>query len=184
MLKLRQGPSPYQTGVAMVGARPGDRVLVIGSTDPGLPAALSLVTGLTGEVRAVDRAPGAAQRIASAAAKAGALVEFDDAPPTRLPFDAGAFDVAVINRRLSSLAEAERTPCAAEALRILRPGGRLVAIDAVPRTGLFGLLTQARATLTADLLRDILTRAGCRATRVLGEADGIIYMEAAAARGN
>jgi ubiquinone/menaquinone biosynthesis C-methylase UbiE len=166
----------------MVGARPGDRVLVIGAADPGLAAALALVTGLTGEVRAVDRAPGAAQRVAGAAAKAGALVEFDDAPPTMLPFEAGAFDVAVINRRLSSLVERDRILCAGEALRILRPGGRLVAIDAVPRSGLFGLLSQSRTTLTPDLLREILTQAGCRATRVLGEADGIIYMEAAARR--
>ncbi|HUL73467.1 MAG TPA: methyltransferase domain-containing protein [Vicinamibacterales bacterium] len=166
----------------MVGARAGDRVLVIGSADPGLAAALSQVTALTGEVRVVDHAPGAAQQVANAAARAGVLVEFDEAPPTRLPFDQGTFDIAVINRRLSSLAEPDRTPCVGEALRILRPGGRLVAIDALPRTGFFSLLTPSRTTVTADALRDMLMRGGCRATRVLGEAEGIIYLEAAAPR--
>jgi len=166
----------------MVGARPGERVLVIGAADPGLAAALSQVTALTGEVRVVDRTQGAAERVAHAAAKIGALVEFDDAPPTHLPFQPGSFDVVVVNRRLTTLADRDRTSCVSDALRVLRPGGRLVAIDAIPRGGLAGLLARAHATLTADELRDLLTQGGCRATRVLGEANGIIYIEAAAPR--
>jgi hypothetical protein len=65
MLKLRAGPSPYHTAVAMVGARAGDRVLMIGADDADLAAHVALVTGLSGDVqRPITRpAPRPASRL-------------------------------------------------------------------------------------------------------------------------
>ena len=88
------GLSPYQTAVAMVGARAGDRVLVIGSDDADLAAHVALVTGLSGDVRLADQTPGAAARVETAVRRVGALVEFAEAPPAKLPFDAGTFDAS------------------------------------------------------------------------------------------
>src|SRR5215472_1963867 len=134
---LREGPSPHRTSVAMVGARPGDRVLVVGAGNAGFPAELAQVTGLTGEVRVADDAPGAAAAIEAAVRRTGALVELDQAPATRLPFDAGSFDVVVINRRFGPQNDADRAASASEAVRIARPGGRIVVIEDAAATGLF-----------------------------------------------
>src|SRR6185503_6303073 len=99
---------PYQTAVAMIGAKPGDRVAVLGSSDPALAAQVSLVTGLNGHVVVIDRAPGAADRVESAAARAGALVAFEEAPVTNVPLEASGFDIVVIDRLLGTLEGGER----------------------------------------------------------------------------
>src|SRR5262245_41455899 len=44
----------HQTELAMVGARAGERVIVLGARDPGLAAALARVTGADGELIVVD----------------------------------------------------------------------------------------------------------------------------------
>lgn len=166
----------------MVGARPGDRVLVVGVGNAGFAAELAQLTGLTGEVRVADRAPGAAAAIEAAVRKSGALVEFDEAPPTRLPFDAGAFDVVVINRRLGELPAADRAPVAVEAVRVAKPGGRIVVVEPGVPTGLFARFSKPREVLAADTIQQLLTTAGCRATRLLAEVGGATYVEALTSR--
>jgi demethylmenaquinone methyltransferase/2-methoxy-6-polyprenyl-1,4-benzoquinol methylase len=166
----------------MVGARPGDRVLVVGVGDAAFAAELALVTGLTGEVRVADHAPGAAAAIDAAVRKYGALVEFDEAPPSRLPFDAGAFDVVVINRQLGELPVADRGAVAVEAIRVAKPGGRIVVIEAGQPTGMLARWSKPRDVLAPDVVRRVLTDAGCRATRVLAEAGGATYVEALTVR--
>lgn len=161
----------------MIGAKAQDHVLVIGAADAALSADLARVTGLNGELRVVDRAEGAAEAVEAAAAKAGALVEFVDAPPSMLPIDSGVYDIVVIQRRLSTLGAGQRDACAAEAYRVARGGGRIVAIESVPRPGLFGVLKARRHPLSPEDLKDLLTNAGCRAVRILGDAEGVVYVE-------
>jgi ubiquinone/menaquinone biosynthesis C-methylase UbiE len=168
--------------VAMVGARGGDRVLVVGTGDAAFATELAQVTGLTGEVRVADDAPDAAARIDAAVRKSGSLVELDAAPATALPFDPGAFDIVVINRRFGDVPDAERVRIAAEAVRIAKPGGRIVVIETGPATGLLARFSKPRAVLAPDLIQRVLTDAGCRATRVLAEAGGAVYVEALMAR--
>ena len=184
MLKvlLRDGPSPHRTAVAMVGARGGDRVLVVGVEDAGFETQLAQVTGLTGEVRASDSAPGAAARVEAAVQRSGSLVEFDPAPATKLPFDRGTFDVVVINRQLGKSAEADRAQIAAEAVRVVKPGGRVVVIEAGPSTGLFARWSKPREALSAGQIQQLLSGAGCRATRLLAESSGVTYVEALTSR--
>jgi ubiquinone/menaquinone biosynthesis C-methylase UbiE len=169
--------SPRQTALAMIGAKAQDRVLVIGSADAALSAELARVTGLNGELRVVDRAQGAAEAVEAAAARAGVLVEFVDAPPSMLPLDTGAYDIVVIQRRLATLGAGQRDACAAEARRVARGGGRIIAIEAVPRPGIFGVLTGRKQTLSAEDVKALIASGGCRAVRVLGDADGVIYIE-------
>jgi len=166
----------------MVGARGGDRVLVVGAGDAGLATELALVTGLTGEVRVADDAPDAAAKVEAAVRKSGSLVELDAAPATALPFDRGAFDVVVINRRFGAEPDAERVRIAAEAVRVAKPGGRIVAIETGPATGVFARFSKPRDVLAPDAIQRVLADAGCRATRVLAEAGGSVYVEALTAR--
>lgn len=182
MMKLRAGPSPYQTAVAMVGARAGDRLLMIGADDADLAAHVALVTGLSGDVRLADHAPGAGARVEAAVRRVGALVEFAEAPPSKLPFEAGAFDAVVFNRKLATMTPAERATAIAEAIRVTRPGGRIVIIEPGAQEGFFARFSKPRTILPAGELQSLLTSAGCRATRLLAESGGAIYVEGLAPR--
>ncbi len=177
-------PGMMSTAFAMVGARAGDRVLVLGAPDPAsaaLAAEIASVTGLNGRTLVVDVGDAARSRVETAAAKAGALVEFEWAPVTMLPLNSGEFDIAVINRQLVRHDGRNRIACCEEALRAVKPRGRVVVIESVRRAGLFGLLPSREPGLPADDARAALVAAGAIATRQLAEADGVIYLEALSA---
>jgi ubiquinone/menaquinone biosynthesis C-methylase UbiE len=175
---FRQGPSAHQTSLAMIGAKAGDEVLVIGAGDAALAAEIARVTGLNGRLVVVDRAEGARARVEAAAGRAGALVEFEDAPPTMLPIDPDSYRIVVIANRLSSLAGSDRAGCCAEACRVLKPGGRLVVIDGARRPGIFGLFSQQSATIAEEEVLTLLARSGARAGRRLAAVDAVAYYEA------
>jgi ubiquinone/menaquinone biosynthesis C-methylase UbiE len=172
------------TAFAMVGARTGDHVVFLGvpgPTDAGLAAEVATVTGLNGRVVVVDVGTEARARTEAAAAKAGALVEFEWAPVTMLPLESGQFDIAVINRQLVNLEGRNRVACCEEALRVVKPRGRVVVIEGLRRPGLFGLLPTRLPGLPADESRAALVAAGASAARQLAESDGVIYLEALSA---
>src|SRR5688500_15959803 len=83
--------------VAMTGVKLGDRLLVVGCSDPMVIAQLALKPGLTGRTCAVDENADAVARAARTSAEEGALLETETAPPTMLPYDEGAFDIVVFN---------------------------------------------------------------------------------------
>jgi ubiquinone/menaquinone biosynthesis C-methylase UbiE len=165
----------------MVAARAGDAVAILGApghTEAALAAEIGLETGLNGRTLVIDVGAEARARVETAAAKAGALVEFEWAPVTMLPVDAGAFDVAVINRQLATLDGRNRIACCEEALRILKPNGRVVVIEGVRRPGLFGLFPTKLPGLPPDDVKDALTHAGAKAVRLLADVDGVVFFEA------
>jgi ubiquinone/menaquinone biosynthesis C-methylase UbiE len=172
------GASSNQTELAMIGAKPGDRVLVIGAGDGRLAAALGLVTGLNGRTLVVDRAPGAQARVEAAARRAGALVDFDGAAAPTLALGDATFDVVVLPHELSAR-PAEVARLASEAARVVRPGGRVMVIEETERTGFRRLLTRdAPKAIPTDEIRTLLSDAGLRAARVLAEVDGVAYVDA------
>ena len=175
---FRKGASPHQTPLAMIGAKSGSRVLVIGAGDAAIAAELALVAGLNGHVLVIDRAAGAAARVDAAAAKAGALVEFQDAPVTMLPLDPDGFDIVVLNRRYAEMTDEDRANAVGETMRVARPGGRLIVIEATPRPGLFRAVPARAPTVTPEAIREAVARAGWRASRVLADVDGVAYIEA------
>lgn len=170
--------------LTMSGVRMGERVLQIGIADPSLAGAIAAKVGVSGHAAIAVQDEREAERARAAAADAGALADVQVTPFGTLPFDTGAFDVIVIDGRrdlLGSLDDATRTAGLRECLRVLRPGGRLVAVEAGPRSGLAGLLRSSPkpnaeyasggGTVTA------LERAGFRAARPLGERDGFRFAE-------
>ena len=175
MLKwFRQGLSPFQTALAMVGAKSGDQVVVVGAGDAELAAQLALVTGLNGQTTVIDR-EGARPRVEAAAGHAGALVEFTAAPPSALLVPPGTVDVLVLTVGLGSLVPDERPRALAEAMRVLRPGGRTVVIE-----GLAARPSSAPETagIEGEAVLALLTAAGGRAVRTLATVSGRTYYEA------
>lgn len=171
------GETPLRAAVSMVGAKPGDSVLLCGSSRPDIAGEVGRITGLNGQTTVVDRRDGAAERIRTAAAAAGTLVDFEDAPLTMLPFDDGAWDVAVVVDGLAA-PEGSAGPILAEAVRVIRSGGRLVLFDRVSRPGLFGLWrSPAESVQPADTITATLAATGLRGVRLLADVDGVRYFE-------
>jgi len=175
---LRSGPSPHQTAVAMVGVKPGGTAVVIGAADGGLAAALADITGLNGRTLVIDPDPEAETRVAAAAAKVGRLVDFECAPWTALPVADAEADVSIVNCQLASV-HTGRDEILAEAVRIIRPGGRVVVIEGRPPKGLFARWTATadQEPLAAAQIVTLVETTGLRAVRVLGEQNGVAYVE-------
>lgn len=165
--------------VSMTGAKLGDRVLVVGCGDPRLIAALAAKAGLSGRACAVDESPDLANEAGRVALKEGALVETSSAAPDRLPFENESFDLVV----LRDVATRDRQSPAAvvrEAWRVLRPGGRCMVIDTLPRGGvsaMFGGQSPISADSATETI-DILKGQDFVAVRTLAERDGLRFVEA------
>jgi ubiquinone/menaquinone biosynthesis C-methylase UbiE len=63
------------------------------------------------------------------AAGAGLEIRFDEGMSTALPYEDGSFDVVLSTLLFHHLRDDAKRETAAEALRVLRPGGRLVVAD-------------------------------------------------------
>lgn len=174
---FRKGPSPYQTPLAMIGAKSGDSVVVVSADDPALAAELACVTGLNGQTTVVDDDSSARERVEAAAAAAGTLIEFAAASPAHLPFDDGSRDIVVVSG-LAAIDARSRDAVVEDVARVLRYGGRVVIIDGRRRTGLLGSLPSARPRLIGADVLSALDRAGLKARRLLAEAGGVAFYEA------
>jgi SAM-dependent methyltransferase len=158
----------------MVGAKAGQQVLFLGARDARLPAEVARVTGLNGRTVVVDSDPGAERAVQSAAASAGALVEFQTDPA---PAPGGAYDIVVVHQSLTT-ARTSPDQLIASAAQLLREGGRVVVIEGAPTAGVFARLRKPAApAIASDQIRQLLTSAGLRAARVLAESDGVTYVE-------
>jgi ubiquinone/menaquinone biosynthesis C-methylase UbiE len=106
----------------------GDAVLDIGCGTGTLAiAARSRVPGC--EVTGLDADPKILHRARRKAQRAGVDVEFDQGFSTELPYPADRFDVVMSTLFFHHLRDADKEATIAEALRVLRPGGRLVVAD-------------------------------------------------------
>lgn len=181
MLKwFRRGPSPYQTPLAMIGAKPGDRVVFVTPGDEDLVAEVALVTGLNGQTAVVDRVD-ARTRVDAAATAKGALVDFLEGGATSLPVAAEAADIIVLVAPQPEHSEDAQASAFAEAMRVIRPGGRVMVIDGRLPKGVFGSRSPQPHWNSADAVAS-LERAGARAARQLAVADGVAYYEARKSR--
>jgi ubiquinone/menaquinone biosynthesis C-methylase UbiE len=162
LVKRLRGKSGSSELIAqMVGTRLGDRVLVVGGGDGRLVATVGQPTGLTGRVVAVEADAVVANKVELSATSSGVLVEVVTAPFDRLPFEDGAFDVAVVPM-----------PTGADGLgrlltdvwRVVRAGGRAMVI------------ARSAAPPTEQILA-ALKDASFRAGRLLSHRDGLAFYE-------
>jgi ubiquinone/menaquinone biosynthesis C-methylase UbiE len=166
--------------VTMCGVKLGDRLLVLGSGDTPLIAALAGKAGLTGRACVLDASAAATKSAASAIEREGALVETSTAPWTMLPFDVHAFDVVVIRNVLGALDAEGRLRSVQEVHRVLRPGGRAVAIDDTERAGLAALFGSDRVDpqyRRSGGATHAMEAAGFRGVRTLAKREGQLFVE-------
>jgi len=172
-------PVGESLAVSMSGIKLGDRLLVLGSSDTALVAALAVKVGLTGRACMFDESETVRAHAAVAVEREGALVESFTGSLMALPFDADAFDVVVIRNVLRMLAADQRPHAVEEVRRVVRPGGRCIVIDGTGRGAIAALVGGKRPehTYAEGGAPALLTSAGFRGVRTLAEREGLVFVE-------
>jgi SAM-dependent methyltransferase len=176
--------NPHSLVVGMTGVKMGDRLLHVGCAHGGRLGAVAVKVGLSGRAAVSVPDDASAARAQKGAADAGVLVDVDVAPPTRLPYDDAAFDLAVVDDTgglFGTMRAEDRVAAVRELVRVLRPGGRVVMIGATPRGGIGALLSRAESgpsfVSSGDAVKS-LEADGFRSARVIGEREGLAFVEA------
>lgn len=170
--------------VGMTGVKMGDRMLQVGCSDGGALAAVAAKVGLSGRAVAVVPDTTSAVRARKGAERQGVLVDVTVAPPTALPVTETDFDLVVVDDAAGQFAAADadiRTATVREAVRILKPGGRVLVISAMPASGIAAMLGRGSRGPAFDAA-PALEAGGCRFVRLLGESEGLRFVEGTKAR--
>lgn len=128
-LTLGQARRVSAQTAALAPIAPGDAVLDVGCGTGDLALVAAALAGPTGRVCAIDAAPEMIAVARRKAARRRAAVEFRLAAVEELPFPDATFHVVLSSLMLHHLPDDVRHRGFAEIRRVLRPGGRLLAID-------------------------------------------------------
>jgi hypothetical protein len=165
MFRFRKMRAMDPLQVAMTGVRMGERYLQLFCSDETLTRGLAMKTGLSGVAALAAPDEAHAKRARKAADKAGALIDVKVTRVTQLDWEAGAFDMIVVDNTAAAfggMSEAERLACLHDARRVLRDGGRIEFIERDnAQTGIDG----------------VLAAAGFKPVRMLVERDGFRFVE-------
>lgn len=108
---------------------PGEQVLDVGCGTGTLAIAAKRQVGTTGTVTGVDASPEMLARARTKAGNAGVEIVFKNGLAEALPFPDAHFDVVLCTVMLHHLPAGARRQCGREIRRVLRPGGRVLAVD-------------------------------------------------------
>jgi SAM-dependent methyltransferase len=175
--------NPYVLMVGMTGVTMGDRFVQIGCVHGGRLGAVAGKVGLSGRAVVVAPDESSAARARKGAEEAGVLVEVEVAPPTRLPLENDAFDLALVDDTaglLGTLSPEGRVAAIRELVRVLRPAGRVMIVGAAPRGGFGALLTRAQSGppfVSSGDANIALEADGFRSVRTLAEREGLVFVE-------
>ena len=180
---------PYLLVVGMTGVKMGDQFVQIGCAHGGRLAAVSAKVGLSGRAAAVVPDEASAARARKAGEDAGVLIEVEVAPPARLPLADNVFDLAVVDDTaglFGTMRAEDRVASFRELVRVLRPGGRVLIVGAVPRGGLGAVLSRTQSgppfVASGDALKS-LEADGFKSVRTLAEREGLVFVEGIKPRG-
>jgi len=180
-MALFNRPAREPLAVTMAGVKLGDRFLAVGLIDSRLVAALAMKAGLTGRAAAVDANEQRGREGGAAVEREGALLDVAHAPWDALPYEDASFDIALVRDLLPTLAPDMRKRCLQEVLRVLRPGGRIVVVEAA-RGGLGALLSRRSddaAYAESGGATAALETSGFAGVRVLAERERMRFVEGA-----
>ena len=121
--------------IGLARLKPGESVLDVGCGTGTLAIAAKRRVGPTGMVNGIDASPEMIARADRKAKKARVEVVFKNAVVEALPFPDAHFDVVLSTLMLHHLPRKAREQCAREMRRVLKPGGRVLAVDFGGRTG-------------------------------------------------
>jgi ubiquinone/menaquinone biosynthesis C-methylase UbiE len=176
--------NPHGLAVSMAGAKMGDRLLQVGCAHGGRLGAVAVKVGLSGRAAAVVPDEASADRARKGGAEAGVLVDVEIAPASRLPHDNDAFDLVVADDTgglFGTMRPADRAAAVRELARVLRPGGRVVMIGTAPRAGIGAILSRGQNVpsfvSSGDAVK-ALEKNGFRSARIIGEREGLAFVEA------
>lgn len=108
---------------------PGEAVLDVGCGTGTLAVAAGRRVGPTGAVFGVDASQEMVAAARAKARRAGVEIDVQEAAGQALPFPDGRFDVVTSTLMLHHLPREGREACAREMARVLKPGGRALAVD-------------------------------------------------------
>jgi ubiquinone/menaquinone biosynthesis C-methylase UbiE len=111
---------------------PGEVVLDVGCGTGSLAIVAKRRVGDTGEVHGIDAAPEMIAQATRKAVKAGLRVAFQAGRAEALPFPDAHFDVVFSTLMLHHLPALVRQSLGEEIQRVLKPGGRVIAVDFEP----------------------------------------------------
>jgi len=108
---------------------PGESVLDVGCGTGTLAIAAKRHVGPSGTVYGIDASPEMIARADKKARKAGVDIAFQNGAAQALPFPEARFDAVMSTVMLHHLPRKARQECVREMRRVLRPGGRVLAVD-------------------------------------------------------
>ena len=114
--------------VGLAAPAPGEQVLDVGCGTGTLALALQLRVG-AGEVHGIDASPEMIEVAKEKAAKAGSDIDFRLALIEAIPFPDASFDLVTSSLMLHHLPDDLKAKGLLEIRRVLKPGGRFVAVD-------------------------------------------------------
>jgi ubiquinone/menaquinone biosynthesis C-methylase UbiE len=109
--------------------QPGESMLDVGCGTGSLALEAKRIVGPGGDVHAIDASREMVARASRKAGRSGLQVDFRFAPAQAIPFPDGHFDIVSSTLMLHHLPRSSRVECAREMRRVVRPGGRVLAID-------------------------------------------------------
>jgi ubiquinone/menaquinone biosynthesis C-methylase UbiE len=178
---FRKAQGPKDLAVAMAGIKMGERILHVGGAHAVLFASMATKVGLTGQATAIAFDAGDAESYRVAAAREGVLVDVEVAPPGAWPFEEATFDLIVLDadRLATGLRDQERAACLGEARRVLRSGGRALAIHQRPAGLLASLFGAApgKGAGEARTTEQALSQAGFKPVRTIAAREGLTFVE-------
>jgi ubiquinone/menaquinone biosynthesis C-methylase UbiE len=115
--------------IAFANLKPGESVLDVGCGTGTLTLAAKRHVGPQGNVYGIDASPEMIARARKKASCAKLDIAFDTAAIEAMPFPDASFDVVVSSAMLHHLPDQTRRKGLQEVRRVLKPGGRMLAID-------------------------------------------------------
>jgi len=157
--------------VELAGIRSGEGILDVGCGPGRLAIVAGSAAGPAGEVCGIDPAPEMVELARRNAARAGVSVPFEVGVIEALPYPSDHFDVVLSSLMLHHLPDELKRRGLAEVHRVLKPAGRLLAVDfgATPRDGVGHLLCVLRLRTGwdhAERLRTMVREAGFDAVEI------------------